>query len=276
MVDPSPRDALDVGVGSAPDDGERIARMSPPLLPAAPRRPTFAAVARLPGHALALVVAALLLPLVAVIALLLEGVDVFGQEDDALFAERANATGRVVSTATLTPRFLASVVTVEFEFTDPLGEPRRGRSFAARADAPRAGEEIVVEFTPRDPAVARARGTRRNPYEPALSRFVAFGVLPCLLILMLALRDHAHRRALLVAGREAPVEFLDCTPATSREHWRYRFRDEGGAFHAHVIAVSAGKSFAGRLRNDPGSVRVVHDPTRPRRHRLVLASDFRA
>ncbi|MBI5852628.1 MAG: hypothetical protein HZB39_16570 [Planctomycetes bacterium] len=250
--------------------------MSPLLLPTAPRRPTFAAVARLPGHALALVVAALLLPLVAVIALHLEGIDVFGQEDDALFAERANATGRVVTTATFTPRFLAPVVSVEFDFTDPTGEPRRGRSFATHAEAPGTGEAVVVEFTPADPTVARVRGTRRNPFEPALSRFVAFGVLPCLLILMLALRDHAHRRALLVGGREAPVEFLERTPAARRERWRYRFRDERGAFHAHVIAVPAGKSFAGRLRDDPGSVRVVHDPARPRRHRLVLASDFRA
>ncbi|MCC6783816.1 MAG: hypothetical protein IT457_13315 [Planctomycetes bacterium] len=248
--------------------------MSSQVLPAAPRRPRFAATARVQARLAVFLVGLLLLPLIAALALHAAGVDVFGHEDDTLRMERATGPGRVVRVEDFAPRFLPQVRRLAFEFVDGEGTTREGISFAPPGTSFTAGAGTRIEYSPNDPAIARVVGTLRNPYEPALSRLVAFVALPGLLALLLALRDHARRRMLLVLGRECGFEILEQRVLGHRLHTRYRYRDERGAFHSVTLVLDARSPLAVRLSGAPLSLRVIHDLHEPTRHRLVHAGDF--
>ncbi len=243
-------------------------------LPAAPRRPRFRCTARLSSQGTLLAVVILLLPLALVTSLHLRGVDVFGSEDHSLALDRSMTDGRLGSVRAFAAGPLAAVMSVEFEFTGPDGSAFTGVSFAAPDAGFAPGTTATIEYSTAEPRIARVRGTLRNPFEPWLSRFVGFVVLPGLLALAFAMRDHARRRALLTLGRETPLELLELRKDGRRTILRYRYRDEREEHHTHERRESANSALGRALRDHPAELRVIHDLSSPSLHRLVLATDF--
>ncbi|MFO1053135.1 MAG: hypothetical protein U1F36_13055 [Planctomycetota bacterium] len=248
--------------------------MSAAKLPPAPRRPRVTAVLRFAPRIALLLASIALLPIAATVGMRLKGIDVLGTVDPALDAEHSVVDGRVEATGPFDVGFGGAQLVVDFRFRAPDGEDFGGRSFAPPTLRIARGDSVPIEFSSKSPDVCRVRGTRCNPYQPQLTRFIGFVLGPTLLLLLLWMRDSSRRRGLLVSGREARFEVLQRAEEPRRITLRYRYLDQHGVAHAQELRLRRGDELLSRIDADADGVRVVHDENEPSRHRVVTAADF--
>ncbi len=186
----------------------------------------------------------------------------------AFSGDPATAEGEVIASRSANMEINGrSVYRVEYRFTGPQGQTRRGRSYGYANPEP--GTPVTVEFPPDDPDTSRIQGMTTRPAPAWLLAFLVFPLVGWILVLvswfLSSRRLHVLRCGQLTHGRLIKTEPTSTRINNQRVYkYTFGFLDHQGSEQEAVCKTHKPE----RIRDDELEP-ILYDPDRPWKSALV-------